>query len=110
MPLRRKNTYRRLALETLGANNLISDHTIVRAHDRANPMMIKMFTSSNYGKRDFKATDSKATCEDWDAPGRILEVIKPLTQLNGAGLDSVPGPDTKQIRLGTPFMLQVRNG
>ena len=51
VPLRRKNTYRRLALETLGANNLISDHTIVRAHDRANPLMIKMFTSSNYGKR-----------------------------------------------------------
>jgi len=78
IPLRRKNTYRRLALETLGANNLISDHTIVRAHDRANPMMIKMFTSSNYGKRDFKATDSKATCEDWDAPGRILEVQEAL--------------------------------
>jgi hypothetical protein len=31
--------YRRVALETLGANNLISDHTIVRAHDRAQPMM-----------------------------------------------------------------------
>jgi hypothetical protein len=50
-----------VALETLGANNLISDHTIVCAHDRAQPMLIKMFMSSNYGKRDFKATESKVT-------------------------------------------------
>ena len=61
VPIKRKNVFRRVALETLGANNLISDHTIVRAHDRAQPMLIKMFMSSNYGKRDFKATESKVT-------------------------------------------------
>jgi hypothetical protein len=61
VPIKRKNVFRRVALETLGANNLISDHTIVRAHDRAQPMLIKMLMSSNYGKRDFKATESKVT-------------------------------------------------
>lgn len=34
VPIKRKTTYRRLALETLGASNLISEHSIVRAHDR----------------------------------------------------------------------------
>jgi hypothetical protein len=39
VPIKRKNVFRRVALETLGANNLISDHTIVRAHDPAQPML-----------------------------------------------------------------------
>jgi hypothetical protein len=55
----RKNIYRRLPLEGLGAANLVSEHSIVRAHDRAQPLMVKMFLSSNYGKRDFKATETK---------------------------------------------------
>jgi hypothetical protein len=89
-----RTTYRRLALETLGANNLISDHTILRAHDRANPMMIKMFTSSNYGKRDFKAMESKATCEDWDAPDRILEVQEALEKYTAVWFTMFTDPPT----------------
>jgi hypothetical protein len=53
--------FRRLALEHVGAENLISEHTIVRAHDRAQPLLIKMFLSSNYGKRTFNATEAKVT-------------------------------------------------
>ena len=59
VPIKRKHTYRRLALETLGAQNLISEHTVVRAHDRSLPLQVKMFISSNYGKRNFAATDTK---------------------------------------------------
>ena len=57
---------RRLALETLGANNLISEHTIVRSHDRSLPLQVKMFTSSNYGKRSFCATDAKVVYSHLD--------------------------------------------
>ena len=74
VPIRRKNTFRRLALEHIGASNAISEHTIVRAHDRSLPMLIKMFASSNFGKRSFAATDSKTIGEDWDSPGRIMEI------------------------------------
>jgi len=59
VPIKRKNTYRRLPLEHGGAANLISEHTIVRSHDRSLPLMIKMFMSQNYGKRNFAATDTK---------------------------------------------------
>ncbi len=58
-PQKRRNIYRRLALVHLGADNLISEHAIVRAHDRCQPLLIKMFASSNYGKRTFNATDTK---------------------------------------------------
>ena len=58
-PIKRRNTYRRLALAHLGADNLVSEHTIVRAHDRTLPLLIKMFLSSNYGKRSFVATEKK---------------------------------------------------
>jgi hypothetical protein len=58
-PQKRKNVYRRLALAHLGAENLISEHAIVRAHDRCQPLLIKMFASSNFGKRSFNATETK---------------------------------------------------
>jgi hypothetical protein len=48
-----------LALAHLGADNLISEHAIVRAHDRCQPLLIKMFASSNFGKRSFNATETK---------------------------------------------------
>jgi len=57
--VRRKNTYRRLALDHVGAANSISEHTIVRAHDRTLPMLLKMFSSSNFGKRSFAPTENK---------------------------------------------------
>ena len=59
MPQQRRNIHRRLALEHMGAENLISEHAIVRAHDRAQPLLIKMFLTSNYGKRSFNATETK---------------------------------------------------
>jgi hypothetical protein len=51
--VQRKNVYRRLPLEH------VSEHTILRAHDRSLPLMIKMFFSNNYGKRSFAATETK---------------------------------------------------
>jgi hypothetical protein len=59
VPIRRQHMYRRLALEHIGAANLISEHTIVRAHDRSAAMEIKMFFSCNYTKKSFMATESK---------------------------------------------------
>jgi hypothetical protein len=59
LAVKRKDVYRRLALDGLGSSNLISEHTIVRAHDRAQPLLMKMFMSSNYGKRSFNPTDTK---------------------------------------------------
>jgi hypothetical protein len=59
MAVQRKNVYRRLPLEHVGAENCISEHTILRAHDRSLPLMIKMFFSNNYGKRSFAATETK---------------------------------------------------
>ena len=59
LAVKRKDVYRRLALDGLGSSNLISEHTIVRAHDRAQPLLMKMFMSSNYGKRSFNPTETK---------------------------------------------------
>jgi hypothetical protein len=47
MAVKRKDFYRRLALEHVGAESIISEDTIVRAHDRSYPMLIKMFFSNN---------------------------------------------------------------
>jgi len=56
---KRKDTYRRLPLDHLGSGSVISEHTIVRAHDRTLPLMLKMFMPANYGKRSFNATENK---------------------------------------------------
>jgi len=61
MAVKRKDVYRRLALEHVGSESVISEHTIVRAHDRSYPLLIKMFFSNNYGARNFAATDTKVT-------------------------------------------------
>lgn len=61
MPVKHRNTYRRLALEHVGATNHISEHTISRSHDRSLPLMIKMFASNNYSRRSFTATEVKVT-------------------------------------------------
>jgi hypothetical protein len=61
LAVKRKDTYRRLALDGLGSSNLISEHAIVRAHDRAQPLLVKMFMSSNYGKRSFNPTETKVS-------------------------------------------------
>jgi hypothetical protein len=59
MVVQRKNVYRRLPLDHVGAENCISEHTIVRCHDRSMPLQLKMFFSNNYGKRSFAATETK---------------------------------------------------
>lgn len=59
VPVKLRNTYRRLALEHIGATNLISEHAIARSHDRSLPLLIKMFFANNYSKRSFSATEIK---------------------------------------------------
>ena len=50
MSVERKNIYRRLPLAHVGLENAVSEHTVVRAHDRALPLQIKMFFANNFGK------------------------------------------------------------
>ncbi len=78
VPTKRVHCYRRLALEHLGAANMISEHSIIRAHDRTAALEIKMFYSGNYTKKSFLATETKSLCEDWDAPRGILEIQEAL--------------------------------
>jgi len=59
MAVQRKNVYRRLPLEHIGAENCISENTILRTHDQSLLLMMKMFFSNNYGKRSFAATETK---------------------------------------------------
>jgi len=59
VPTKRSHCYRRLALDHLGAANMISEHSIIRAHDRTAALEIKMFYSGNYTKKSFLATENK---------------------------------------------------
>jgi hypothetical protein len=77
MAVKRKDVYRRLALEHVGAESIISEHTIVRAHDRSYPLLIKMFFSNNYGARNFAATDTKVLAEDWETRPRSWRYRRP---------------------------------
>ena len=61
VPVKRRHTFRRLALDHIGAENLISEHTIARAHDRSLPLLVKMFYSNNYSKRSFAASENKVS-------------------------------------------------
>ena len=64
VPTKRVHTYRRLALNHLGAENTISEHTIVRAHDRTAALELRMFFSGNYTKKSFLATENKVNPRD----------------------------------------------
>jgi hypothetical protein len=61
MAVERKNIYRRLPLAHVRLENTVSEHTVVRAHDRALPLQIKIFFANNFGKRSFTATDTKVS-------------------------------------------------
>lgn len=92
MPVKRRNTYRRLALEHVGATNLISEYTITRSHDRSLPLLLKMFASINYSKRSFNATEQKVnlsksasifkfrlnTGQEWDNSGLYFNLTNKM--------------------------------
>jgi hypothetical protein len=89
-------------LAHLGAENLISEHAIVRAHDRCQPLLIKMFASSNFGTRSFNATETM-----------VGHTILFRYRIMFSGCRSVPqragsGTDTVQIRYGSTKQVDKR--
>ena len=78
MPLRRKETYRHLALEGDGAEGLVNESVITRAHDRSLPLRIRMFAKGNLSKKGFGGVDNKEPASDWEAPKGVLALQEAL--------------------------------
>ena len=79
VPIRRKETYRHLPLEQEGAEGLVNENVITRAHDRALPLRLRMFNKSNFCKKGFSSgTDVKEPAGDWEAPKSLLAVQEAL--------------------------------
>jgi len=78
MPLRRKETYRHLALEQDGADNKVNENVITRAHDRTLPLRIRMFSKTNFAKKGFGEKAEKEPAEDWETPKGVLAIQEAL--------------------------------
>ena len=65
MPLKRKETYRHLALENDGCENKVNENVITRAHDRSLPLRIRMFTKNNYARKGFGEKVEKEPAAGW---------------------------------------------
>jgi len=81
VPVKRQHTYRRLALEHAGARGKISEQVVVRAHDRALPLKVKMFATANRAQKSLAATDNKEEAQDWDSPKGSVELMETLLNM-----------------------------
>ena len=81
MPLKRKEPYRHLALEGDGAEGVVNESVIMRAHDRSLPLRIRMFAKGNLTKKGFGGADSKEPASDWEAPRGIVALQEALLNL-----------------------------
>ena len=79
MPAKRKETFRHLPLEQEGAEGVINESVITRAHDRALPLRLRMFSKGNFSKKGFSSgADAKEPASDWEAPKSLLAVQEAL--------------------------------
>ena len=79
MPAKRKETFRHLPLEQEGAEGVINESVIMRAHDRALPLRLRMFSKGNFSKKGFSSgADAKEPASDWEAPKSLLAVQEAL--------------------------------
>ena len=79
MPTKRREMYRHLPLEQEGAEGIINESVITRAHDRALPLRLRMFSKGNFSKKGFSSgTDAKEPAGDWEAPKSLLAVQEAL--------------------------------
>ena len=79
MPVRRRETYRHLPLEQEGAEGFVNENVITRAHDRALPLRLRMFSKGNFCKKGFSSgTDVKEAAGDWEAPKSLLAIQEAL--------------------------------
>jgi len=81
MPVKRQHTYRRLAMEHSGARGKVSEQVIVRAHDRALPLKVKMFATTNRTQKSLASTDSKEEAQDWENPKGGAEIMESLLNM-----------------------------
>ena len=82
VPLRRKETFRHLALDRDGADGLVNESVITRAHDRSLPLRLRMFAKGNFTKKGFAASsESKEPAADWEQPRAVLAVQEALCNL-----------------------------
>jgi hypothetical protein len=81
VPTKRVHIYRRLPLEHHGAASAVSECVIVRAHDRALPLKINMFSKGNSMKKTVAASDSKDAAEGWENPKAVLDILEAILNL-----------------------------
>ena len=82
VPLRRKETFRHLPLEQDGAEGVVNENVVTRAHDRALPLRLRMFAKGNFTKKGFTTgSESKEPASEWEAPKAILAVQEALCNL-----------------------------
>ena len=82
MPLRRKETFRHLPLEHDGAEGVVNENVVTRAHDRSLPLRLRMFAKGNFTKKGFTASvESKEPAADWESPKAVLAVQEALCNL-----------------------------
>jgi len=97
VPVKRQHTYRRLALEHAGARGKICEQVIVRAHDRALPLKVKMFATANRAQKSLAATDSKEEAQDWDSPKGSVELMESLVNMADVFAELWPLDPTPRI-------------
>ena len=83
MPKKRKAIFKAMPLKFLGGNSCIADKTIIAAHDRTTPQLLKHYLTENCSvanrpKREFKTVNDGVSCsitdDWWDTPASLKSV------------------------------------
>lgn len=97
MPVKRSHTFRRLAMKHAGADNKISEVTLIRAHDRSLPLTLRMFAAVNKYRKSFGASETKDAGQDWDNPKSVYDIQEAIVNFMDVYADLWPYEDTPRI-------------
>jgi hypothetical protein len=76
---------------------MVSEVTIVRAHDRGVPLSIKMFFSGNRTQKSFGCSDTKEAAQDWASPKAMWDIQEALLNYADVYAQLWPSDDTPRI-------------
>ncbi len=97
MPVKRRHTYRHLAMNHEGGEGQVNENVILRAHDRTMPLKLRMFLRTNFTKKGFSADSNKEAGAEWEAPKTLLALQEALINMQAVMAKLWPLDDTTRI-------------
>ena len=95
VPVKREPVYRNIPLKHCGCESIVNELVVVRMHNRATPVTLKMVHGKNYAMRPGK--ESGQLDGDWEAPVKMKGVQDALVNYAAISRALWPMDDTPEV-------------